>query len=56
MVQSLLQFALDPRTWLRGGLIFFGGIVAFAEISQRFEKKGKPPVALAEDKDDLDED
>lgn len=44
---------MDPRVWLFGGFLVFGGIVAFAEISQRLEKKQKP-VAPTEDTDEPD--
>ncbi len=54
MLQSVLQFALDPRVWLFGGFLVFGGIVAFAEITQRLEKKRKPPVARTEETDESD--
>ncbi|MCC6789636.1 MAG: hypothetical protein IT547_17525 [Hyphomonadaceae bacterium] len=31
---AFMAFAFDPRTWLFGGLVLFGGIVGFAEFSQ----------------------
>jgi hypothetical protein len=39
MLQSVLQVVMDPRVWLGGGLLFFGGLVAFAEISHRIDGK-----------------
>jgi hypothetical protein len=49
MLHNVLQVALDPRVWLGGVLLVFGGIVAFAEISQHLERRKKPPAALGDE-------
>ena len=53
MLQSVLQIVMDPRVWLGGGILFFGGIIAFAELSQRLENnKRNPPAADVDEWED----
>lgn len=48
-MQQFLQFVLDPRVVFVTGLLVFGGMVLFAEISQRLDSKkskAKEDVAI----------
>jgi len=47
-LDNILQFLIDPRVLLGLGVLFFGGIVAFAEISQLLDKRKKPPPSASE--------
>jgi hypothetical protein len=54
MPRDLLQALLDPRAWFAFGILFFGGFVLMAEVSQRRDTK-KPPEPLEPKMDDGNE-
>ncbi len=44
-MHAFLQIALDPRTVFALGLLFFGGIVAWAEITHFLARRKRRPEA-----------
>jgi hypothetical protein len=50
-LKSILRFLVDPRVLLGFGVLFFGGIVAAAELSQHLEKRKKPPPSSSAPED-----
>lgn len=53
-MQSILQVVFDPRVLLGFGVIFFGGIVGWAELSHHLEQRRRKPHSVERDEGDPD--